>query len=226
MTSTPHRPGVRRKDDVQDADERERLPSIEAEQNAGNLARRQIHRRHDHAVEEQAEIHRAEAAHDRRGFAGVADLVELEIGQDARPAPQARVEEDRRDAREHERPPHPVARDAVAPDDVRDQIRRVAAERRRHHRQTGEPPGHGAARREELRRALAGAPAEEQRGHETDQKRQRDDEPVEGARVTRGNPNTEKTRIYCRFAADLLPLCRLLPATCDQMLKHVLPDIL
>jgi len=175
-------PGIGRKDDVQRADEHERLPSREAEQNAGNLAGRKIHRRHDHAVEEEAEIQRPKATNDGRGFARVPDLIELQIGEDARTAPEPRVEEDRRDAREHERPPDPVPRHTVAPHDVRDQVGRIAAERRRHHRKAREPPGHGAARREELGRALAGATAEEERWYETNEQGQRDDQPVEGAK--------------------------------------------
>ena len=128
-------PGERGERHVEHADQQQRLPAIEAEQDAGDLARRQVHRRHDQAVEEQAEVDGAEAAQRRRGAAGVAQLVELEVGQDAGPPPQPGVEEDRRHAGQHERPPHPVAGDAVAPHDVGDQVRRVGAEGRRHHRQ-------------------------------------------------------------------------------------------
>ena len=179
MTSTPHSPANAANvtfstptiSSVCQRSSPKRMPAI--------LHGRQIHGGHDHAVEEEAEVERAEAAHGRRRRARVAHLVELEIGQDARPAPQPRVEEHRRDAGQHERPPDPVAGDAVAPDDVGHQVRRVRAERRRHHREPGEPPRHGAARREELGRALAGAPAEEQRRAEADEERREDDDPVE-----------------------------------------------
>jgi hypothetical protein len=50
MTSTPRR--VRGKDDVQRADQRERLPPIETE-HAGDLAGRQVDGSHDNSVEEQ-----------------------------------------------------------------------------------------------------------------------------------------------------------------------------
>ncbi len=114
---------VRREDHVQRADERQRLPALEPEQHAGDLARRQVHRGHDHAVEQQSQVDRPEPAHHAGGLARVPDLVELEIGHHARPAPQPRVEEDGGDARQHERPPDPVAGHAVAPDDVGHQVR-------------------------------------------------------------------------------------------------------
>ena len=75
-----------------------------------DLAGRQVDGGHDHAVEEQAQVDRAEAAHGAGRLARVAQLVELEVGQHAGAPPQARVEEDRRDAGERERPPLPVAR--------------------------------------------------------------------------------------------------------------------
>ena len=174
---------VRGERDVQQPDERQRLPASRAEQHAGDLAGRKIHRRHDHAVEQQAEVDRAKAADDRRGLPGIADLVELEVGHDARPPPQPRVEEDRRDARQHERPPHPVPRHAVAPDDVGDEVGRVAAEGRGDHREPGEPPRHGAARHEEFRRAAARPLAEEERRHEADEQADRGDDPVEGCEM-------------------------------------------
>ena len=55
---------MRREDDVEGADERQRLPPRQPEEDAGDLAGGQVHGRHDHAVEEEPEIHRTEAAHD------------------------------------------------------------------------------------------------------------------------------------------------------------------
>ena len=175
--------GVGGEDDVEHPDEHERLPAGQAEQHAGDLARRQVDGRHDHAVEEQTEVDGAEPAHHAGGGAGVADLVELEIGHHPGAAPQPGVEEHRRHAGQGERPPHPVAGDALAADDVGDEVRRVAGKRRRHHRQSGEPPRHRPPRDEELRGALAGPPAEEQRRHEADQQRGGDDDPVDQRQV-------------------------------------------
>src|SRR5512140_662675 len=175
--------GDRGEDDVEDADEEERLPAIEPEEDGGDLAGGQIDRGHDDAVEEEAEVDRAKAADDAGGLARIAELVELEVGQDLGAAPHPGVKEDGRDAGQGEGPPDPVARDAVAADDVGDQVRRVAAERRGHHGEAGQPPGHGPARSEELGGALARALAEEQGGAEADQQDERDDDPVEELKV-------------------------------------------
>src|SRR4029079_897443 len=111
--------------------------------------------------------------------ARVSDLVELEIRHHAEPAPQPRVEEDRRDARQHERPPDPVSGNAVPADDVGDQVRGVAAERGGDHREAREPPWHGAAAGKDLRRVLAGATAEEECRSEAQQHAEDGDEPVD-----------------------------------------------
>ena len=186
MTSTPHSPECAAKTTFSTPTISSVCHRVEPEQNRRDLARGEVHRGHDHAVEEQAEVHRAEPADDAGGLARVADLVELEIGQHARPPPQPRVEEHGRDAGQHERPPHPVAGHAVAPHDVGDEVRRVAAEGRGHHRQAGQPPRHRAAGGEELRRVLAGAPAEEQRRREADDQGGGHDQPVEQLEPHRG----------------------------------------
>jgi len=46
--------------------------TIPAEHHAGDLGRGKIHRRHDHHVEEHAEVDRAEPAQESRRLAGVA----------------------------------------------------------------------------------------------------------------------------------------------------------
>ena len=171
---------VRREDDVQQAHEDERLPVVEAEEHVRDLDRGEVDRGHDHAVEEEAEIDRPEAAHEARGLARVAQLVELEVGEDARAPPEPREEEDRRDAREHEGPPLPVPGDALAAHDVGDEVRRVAREGRGHHREAREPPRHRAAGGEELGRVLPRAPPEEERRQEADGECRGDDHPVEG----------------------------------------------
>ena len=181
----------RGEDDVEQADEEEGLPAVEPEEDGGDLAGGQVDRGHDDAVEEEAEVDRAEAADDAGGLARIAELVELEVGQDLGPAPHPGVEEDRRDAGQGEGPPDPVAGDAVAADDVGDQVRRVAAEGRGHHGQAGQPPRNGAARTEELRGALARPLAEEQGGAEADEQDERDDDPVDQRKVHGYRPFAE-----------------------------------
>jgi len=63
------------------AHQQQRLLHGPAKHDVGDLRRSEVYRRHDHAVEEQAEVDRAEAADERRGFPRVAHLVELKIGQ-------------------------------------------------------------------------------------------------------------------------------------------------
>src|SRR4029453_11403913 len=94
------------------------LPAFEAEEDAGDLAGGQIDGRHDHAVEEKSEEHRAEAANEACGRARVADLVELEVCEHAGTPPESRVEKHGRHAGEHEGPPHPVAGDTSRAHDV------------------------------------------------------------------------------------------------------------
>ena len=206
---------MRREDDVQDADKQQRLPALEAEQDPGNLAGRQVHRGHDHAVEQQARGNRAEPAHQSCRPPGVADLVELEIRHHPRPPPEPRVEEHRGDARQHKRPPHPVAGHAVAPDDVGDQVGGVAAEGRRDHRQPGEPPRHGPAGREELRGALPRPAAEEQRRDKADQQADAGDDPVDELEVHRRTLQQDAvgsiTRLCPRPRLALTPGTRLGP---------------
>ena len=187
MTSTPHRPECAAKTTFSRPTNSSVCQRSQAEQDAGDLAGRQVHGGHDHAVEEQPQVDRAEAAHDARRLARVADLVELQVGHHARAPPQPRVEEHRRDAGQHERPPDPVAGHALAPDDVGHQVGRVAAEGGGDHREPGEPPGHRAARGEELGGALAGPLPEEQRGHEADGDRGDRDHPVQGLQLHGSN---------------------------------------
>jgi hypothetical protein len=62
MTSTPQSPEWAAKATFRKPTTRPASASGAAEQHVGDLAGRQVHRRHDDAVEEQAEVHRAEAA--------------------------------------------------------------------------------------------------------------------------------------------------------------------
>ena len=175
--------GVGGEGHVEQAHEQQRLPALEAEEDPRDLAGRQVDGGHDHAVEEEPQVDGAEPAHDARRLSRVADLVELEVGHDPRAPPQPRVEEDRRHPGQHERPPHPVPGDALAPHDVGHQVRGVAREGGGDHGEPGQPPGHRAARGEELRRALARPLPEEERGDEADRQRRGDDHPVESLDV-------------------------------------------
>ena len=144
--------GMGGKNHVEHAASQQRLPSIQPEQNAGDLAGSQIHVGHDDDVEEEAEVNGPETADHARGLAGVAHLVKFQVGHDARSSPKPGVEEDGQNAREHERPPLPIAGDAVDSDEVRHEVGRIAGEGRRDHREPGQPPRDAAARCEEFRR--------------------------------------------------------------------------
>ena len=173
----------RRKAHVQHANEQQRLPASQAEQDAGDLARRQVHRGHDHAIEKEPEINRAESANRRRRRTRIPQLVEFEIGEHARAPPQSCVEKHRRDAGQHERPPHPIPGHAVAPDDVGDEVGSVGAERGGDHGEARQPPGHRASGGEELGGAAPGAFTKEQRRPEADQEGASNNQPVERRQV-------------------------------------------
>src|ERR1035441_3543821 len=165
------------------ATRQQRLPPVEPEQHGGDLAGRQVHRRHDHAIEEQAQIDRAEPAHRGGGFAGIAHLVEFQIGEHAGTAPQARVEKHRGHAGQREGPPLPIAGHSLRAHDIRHQVGRVARKRGGHHGNPGEPPGHRPPRGEKLGGALSGALSKEQRRHETDADREKSDDPIDGVKL-------------------------------------------
>ncbi len=160
--------GDRGEDDVETANEEKGLPPGQSEQDGGDLAGGQVDRGHDHAVEEEAQVDRPEAADEGRRLPRVADLVEFEVRHDLRASPHPGVKEDRRDARQGEGPPDPVPGDAVAPDDVGDQVGGVAREGRSDHRQPGQPPRNGPAGNEELRGALTRPLPIEKGGDEAD----------------------------------------------------------
>ena len=178
--------GMRGEYHVEQAHRQQRLPAVEPEQHGGDLARRQVHRGHDDAVEEEAQVDRAEAAHRAGGLAGIAQLVEFQVGEHAGAAPQARVEEHRGHARQRERPPLPVAGHALGAHEVGHQVGRVARERGGHHGEAGQPPRHGAAGGEKLRRALSRALPEEQRRREADGHARQRNDPIERVKLHRG----------------------------------------
>ncbi len=175
--------GVGRENHVEHAHQEQRLPAFEAEEDSRDLAGRQVHGGHDHAVEEQAEVNRPETADDACRLPRVAHLVEFEIRHDAGTPPQTRIEKHRRYPGQDECPPDPVPGDAVAAHDVGHKVRRVAAEGGGDHRQARQPPRDGATGYEELRSALAGALAEEQGREEADDQGEGDDNPVDQLQV-------------------------------------------
>ncbi len=164
--------------DVQQADREQRLPAAETEQHGGDLAGGEIHRGHDDAVEEQAEVEGAEAAHGAGGLAGVAELVEFQVGEHAGTAPQPRVKEDRGHAGEGEGPPLPIAGNSLGAHEVGHQVGGVAREGGGHHGKACQPPRNRAAGGKEFGRAPAGALADKQRGRETDGDRGKRNDPV------------------------------------------------
>ena len=174
---------MRGENHIEQPHRQQRLPAVEAEENGGDLARGQVDARHDEAVEEEAQVHRAEPAHRSGGVARVAQLVELQVRQHARAPPQPRVEEHRGHARQGEGPPLPVARHALGAHEVGHQVGRVAGERGGHHGESREPPRHRPARGEELRRALARPSAEEQRRDKADRHRSQRDDPINGVEL-------------------------------------------
>ena len=165
-----------------DAD-RERLPARPAEEDAGDLHQREVDRRDDPAVEEQPEIDRAEAAHERGRAPGVAQLVELEIGKHARAAPEPRVKEDGRHAGEQKRPPQPVFGDAAVAHQVRHEIRRVGRERRRDERDPDQPPRRLASGGKELGNIAPGAARQHDRRQKAHAQGNDDDDPIERRQV-------------------------------------------
>ena len=74
MTSTPHSPECAANTTFSTPTAEQRLPALEAEEHRRDLARREVHRGHDHAVEEQPEVHRAKPAHAARRRAGIAQI--------------------------------------------------------------------------------------------------------------------------------------------------------
>ena len=170
---------MRGEHDVQAADHRQRLPALQTEEHGGDLDGGEVHRGHDDAVEQEAQVEGAKAAHDTGRGVRVADLVELQIRHHPRTSPELCVEEHGRHPGQHERPPDPVAGDARAADDVGDQVGGVAAEGRGDHREAAQPPGHRSTRGEELGGAPSRPPAEEERRDEADEERREDNDPVE-----------------------------------------------
>ena len=164
--------------DIEHAANQQGFPAGQAEENIGNLAGGEADGGHDEAVEEEPEVYGAEAADDRGGLAGVTDFVELEIGHDARTAPEAGVEENGRHTGQGKSPPTPIAGDALLADDIGDEVGGIAAESGGDHGEAGEPPRHGAAGDEKLGGIFAGAFGEEQGRKKADEECRQDNQPI------------------------------------------------
>ena len=127
------------------AGDQQRQPARPAEQNTPEFDGRQTHGGHDQDVEHQSKVQRPEATKERRGLAAVPQFIEADVGQDAGPTPQPRIDEHRHHAREQKRPPRPVASHTLLTHQIRHQVGGVCAEGRGHHADAQKPPGHVSA---------------------------------------------------------------------------------
>jgi hypothetical protein len=146
--------GVDAGDRQADEDRREPVPP---ERHGEDLGHGQVHPAHDHAVDQDAEVEGAETAQERRGPARVAQFRELDVGEDARTAPQAREEEHREHAavaalHQIQFPAMPFLRDEAGHGQWR-----VGRERRGHHRGAGQPPRELSSAEEEISDAAPAA---------------------------------------------------------------------
>ena len=153
--------------------------SGEAKGQREDLRHGQVHPAHDDGVDREGQVNGAKAAQEGGGRAGVAELGELHVGQHAGAAPQRGEEEDGEHPGEQERPPQPVAGDALAVDEAGDDQRRVGGEGGGHHGSPGQPPGDVAAGEEELADVAGRALHVEEADGEVDRKISGDHQPIE-----------------------------------------------
>jgi hypothetical protein len=113
------------------------------------------------------------------GFPAVTQLDQLDVGQDLCAPPEPRVHEHRDHPTERERPPEPVAGQAVPRHEARHRQRRVGGERRGHHRRAGDPPGQGPSRQEVLGDAPSRPRAKQEADAEGEREVRDDDGPVQ-----------------------------------------------
>ena len=105
-------------------------------------------------------------------------LVEFQIGQHSGTPPKPGIEEDGRNARECERPPLPVTRDALCPDNVRDQIGRIAGKGGGHQRDSRQPPRHRTPGCKKFRGVFSRSFPKGKRRKKAEKKAGRGDDPV------------------------------------------------
>ena len=123
-------------------------PPRPTEQDAPQLDGGQADGGHHKHIEHQPQIDGAEAPEEGAPFAAIAQFVEFNVSKDAGAAPELGIDEDGHHARQEESPPGPIARHTLLAHEVRDEVRRVRAERGGHHGRAEQPPGHGASAEE------------------------------------------------------------------------------
>ena len=88
---------------------------------------------HNHEIVDDAQIKSAETAEERRRFAGIPDFVEGNVSRRAGTHPEFGIDEHGQHTGQQESPPNPVAAQAVATDDFREEVGAVRAGRSRNH---------------------------------------------------------------------------------------------
>ena len=177
--------------------EHDRGVGVEAEQHARDLDRGERDRGHDHHVEEHAEIDGAEAAQEGGRRAGIAQLVEIDVGQRARPAPQLGVEEHGHHAGDEKGPPQPIHADAAGAHQIGHEIGRVGGKGGRHHRGAEQPPRQLAAGQEILLEAAARPLGEHQTDDERDRAVDRHHNPIDPLKLHGGSASRVRTARVC-----------------------------
>ena len=151
-----------------------------------DLHHRQVDPAHDDAVDRQTEVERPEPAQEGGRRPAVADLGELDVGQDAGAPPQPGVEEDREHAARNKIPPQPIAGDAALGHHAGDRQRRVGGEGRGDHRRTGQPPRDVAPGEEEFVDARSGSGLVIEADGQVEKEVQANDGPVEESELHSG----------------------------------------
>jgi hypothetical protein len=132
----------------------------------------------DEAVHEQPQVDGLESAQKCRGFAAVANLNKLHIGQNFGAPPITGEKEYRQHAAHTQSPPYPVPGDALSRYQAADQQRGIRGERSRNHRGSGQPPGNVPPGNEEFFGIAAGATPVVDADQQIDQQVTRNHHPV------------------------------------------------
>ena len=159
---------------------REGQRGVPSEQHVAEFDHCQHHPPHDDRVLHQPLVDGREAPQDPRGGAAVADLDDLGVGEDARAAPQPRIEEGQHEDPGRLVPPQPVAVHALAADQRGGGERRIGGEPGGRDRGAREPPGQGPAGDEIVLNAASRAFGEAQADGEGYRAVDGDDYPVDG----------------------------------------------
>ncbi len=124
------------------------------------------------------------------GFAGIAHLGELHVGQQSGAAPQAGKQKHRHHPGKQKRPPQPVPGDALGVDQAGHHQRRVGGECGRHHGRARQPPGNVASGDKIVVHALARARTEIKPQHQRDAEIEDDRRPIKQGEVHGGKEYT------------------------------------